>query len=157
MKTIRPEIFEKLQDKSTAAKYLQPGKCGFHTATGSRRLFIGETTRQYWTREKYESPEVGNTEAYVNYRLDQASGDLAPEEREVPVCLKGEERDEHTVVLCYMTLPVKKEGVTTEEFLAEVEDKLTLTLAVRYIYDCLEAERRERATGGSDEIIINDF
>ncbi len=54
MKTIRPEIFEKLQDKSTAAKYLQPGKCGFHTATGSRRLFIGETTRQYWTREKYE-------------------------------------------------------------------------------------------------------
>lgn len=157
MKTIRAEIFEQLPGKLPAAKYLQPGKCAFHATTGSRRLFIGETTRQYWTREKYESPEVGNTEAYVNYTFAQASGDIAPEEREVPICLKGEEGDEHTAVLCYMTLPVKNEGVTTEEFLAEVEDKLTLTLAVQYVYDCLEAERRESGTGGSGEIFINDF
>lgn len=157
MKTIRAEIFEQLPGKLPAAKYLQPGKCAFHATTGSRRLFIGETTRQYWTREKYESPEVGNTEAYVNYTFAQASGELAPEEREVPVCLKGEEGDEHTAVLCYMTLPVKKEGATAEEFLAEVEDKLTLTLAVQYVYDCLEAERRKSASGGSGEIFINDF
>ncbi|WP_431712770.1 hypothetical protein [Serratia marcescens] len=56
-----------------------------------------------------------------------------------------------------MSLPVKKEGVTIEEFLAEVEDKLTLTLAVQYIYDCLEAERRESSTGGAGEILIDDF
>ncbi len=56
-----------------------------------------------------------------------------------------------------MTLPVKKEGVTTEDFLTEVEDKLTLSLAVQYVYDCLEAERRKSSTGGAGEIFIDEF
>lgn len=39
----------------------------------------------------------------------------------------------------------------------ELEAQLTLTLAVRYVYDCMETEWRARATGGSDEIFIDDF
>lgn len=159
MKVIRQELFAQLSGNANlpTEKYLKSGRCAYSASTGSRRLYIGETTRQYWTREKYESPAVGSTEAYVNYTLAQGSGDVTPEDRVVPVCLKGDDGDEHTTVLCYMTLPVKATDGSNEDYLAAVEDQLSLTLAVQYVRDCEEEEKRAAQGNGNTGIFIDDF